>query len=352
MVLHGDRIIAQGVTGVRKSGAPDPIAFDDQFEICSCAKAMAATLVAEFVDEGKLSWDTSLAKVFGDAVPPVDPAWEKITVRQLLEHRAGLEDHIFLLARTILLTKDEAPVLRRRLAEKILSRPPDFPPGEKFSYESAGYVILGAVLEKITGHPWEQLMRERLFAPLGLTSAGFGPPGTPGKIDQPWGHGPRWFFYLPVPGASDVPFDPGSAHADYPAVAAPAGLVHVSLADWAKFVALHLRGDPANPHREVALLKSETFALLHGVGAGGQYAGGWFTATRPWAKGTRPGDTGRVFLHQGDNNRWNCAVWVAPEIDFALLIACNRASMWGPVDEAAGALIRAAGKTQSVAAGN
>ena len=70
------------------------------------------------------------------------------------------------------------------------------------------------------------------------------------------------------------------------------------------------------------------------------YAGGWFIGTRPWAKGPRPGDTGRVFYHAGDNGRWSTAVWAAPEIDFAILIACNRGGMEGPVDEVAGALLR------------
>jgi CubicO group peptidase (beta-lactamase class C family) len=341
IVLRGDRIIARGFTGVRKAGAAEAITIDDQFEICSGAKSMAATLVALLVEEGKLSWDTTLAEIFGDAIPGLHPAWKKITVRQVLEHRAGLEDHVLVLARTILWAGGDVSVLRRKLAEKILSRPPDFAPGTKFSYDSTGYLLLGAALEKITGRTWEELMRERLFQPLGLTSGGFGPPGTPGMVDQPWGHGARWLFYLPLPGARDLPFDPGSRHADFPAVGRPAGLVHMSLGDWAKFVSVHLRGDPANPHREVALLKPETFALLHGTGTGEEYAGGWFTGTRKWAKGVRPGDSGRVFFHQGDNGRWNCVVWVAPEIDFAVLIACNRAYMWGPVDEVASALVKA-----------
>jgi CubicO group peptidase (beta-lactamase class C family) len=339
VVLRGDRVIAQGAAGVRKLGAAVPVTIDDQFEICSCAKAMTATVVASFVDEGRLRWDMSLAEIFSDTIPNIDPAWRKVTVQEVLEHRAGLADHLVLLARTMLFTHADPTTLRRTLTTKILTRPPDFPPGKKFLYESAGYVMIGAALEKISGRPWDELMRTRLFEPLGLASAGFGPPGTPGQLDQPWGHGPHWLFYLPLPGASGVPFDPGSPHADFPAAAAPAGLVHMAIGDWAKFVALHLRGDPANPHRTVALLKPETFAQLHGVGAGGEYAGGWFTGTRPWAKGSRPGDTGRVFFHQGDNTRWNCVAWVAPEIDFAILIACNRTRMWQPLDEIAGKLV-------------
>jgi len=222
---------------------------------------------------------------------------------------------------------------------KILSRPPDYPPGTKFAYDSTDYLALAAALEKITGRSWEDLMREELFQPVGLATAGFGPPGTPGQIDQPWGHGVHRWFSIPVWGSGLTPFDPGSRSADLAPIAAPAGLIHMSMTDWAKFATLHLRGDPANPHHAVALLQPESFAALHQA-ANNDYAGGWFTGTRTWAKGPQPGDTGRVLFHQGDNGRWNCVIWLAPEIDFALLVACNRASMWKPVDDIAGALVK------------
>jgi len=338
VVLRGHRIVAHGVAGVRKLGAEQPIRPDDQFEICSCAKAMTATLLARYVDAGAVRWDDSVAAVFGNSMPKLDPAWNGVTLRELMQHRAGLRDHFILLAQVAgdrSLTPEQA---RHALVARLLSRPPDSAPGKRFAYESAGYLILGAAIERLGGKPWETLMRERLFEPLGLKSAGFGPPGTPGKIDEPWGHGPRWWWYLPLPGSTAIPQDPGSRYADFPAAAGPAGLVHLSMGDWAKFVALHLRGDPANPHREVALLRPDTFALLHAAGSPGGYAGGWFTGTRPWAKGSRPNDTGRVFFHEGDNDRWNCVVWVAPEIDLAVLVACNRTGASRSIDRIAGQL--------------
>jgi CubicO group peptidase (beta-lactamase class C family) len=209
------------------------------------------------------------------------------------------------------------------------------------------------MLEKITGRGYEDLLQELLFKPLGITSAGFGPPGTAGSVDQPWGHGARRLLYMPLPGDTNVPIDPGSAGADFPLAGAPAGLVHLSITDWAKFVAWQLRGDPANPRRDARLLRPDTFARLHATSIGEifmfpsdknpihhtGYTAGWFTTTRPWARGGREDDTGRVLYHPGDNGRWNCAVWVAPEIDFAVLVACNRASMWGPCDEIVAKLV-------------
>src|ERR1051325_7290743 len=89
-VLRGERIIAQGAAGGRKRGTAERITPDDRFHLGSCTKAMTATLVAMLVEEGKLSWTTTLGELFADTVKPMHPAWEKVTLRQGLAHRAGL----------------------------------------------------------------------------------------------------------------------------------------------------------------------------------------------------------------------------------------------------------------------
>src|SRR5437899_4041090 len=89
-VLRGGRIIAQGATGVRKRGTAERITPDDRFHLGSCTKAMTATLVAMLVEEGRLNWTTTLGELFADTVKPMHPAWEKVTLRQVLAHRAGL----------------------------------------------------------------------------------------------------------------------------------------------------------------------------------------------------------------------------------------------------------------------
>ena len=216
-------------------------------------------------------------------------------------------------------------------------------------YAIGGYFVL-------TGRAWEDLMRERLFQPLGISTGGFGPPATAGKTDQPWGHS----------SVVGKPIDPGSPGAEFPLFYSPAGLTHMTITDWAKFTGPHLRGDPANPHRQAALLKLDTFAELHPVAAtttyfkegvmrginflctgdaapAVTYCAGWLISTASWAKGTRPGDTGHYLWHGGSNGMWNCAVFIAPEIDFAVLVACNRGvdiAAW-KTRQAAKALIRA-----------
>jgi len=342
-VLRGERIIAQGAAGVRKRGTAERITLDNQFHLGSCTKAMTATLVAMLVEEGKLNWTTTLGELFADTVKPMHPAWEKVTLRQVLAHRASLRNEpdglgVFNeMVRPPRARLGTLPQQRLEIARQALSRPPGIPPDTKYWYSNVGYVLAGAVLEQLTGRAWEELMRERLFQLLGISTGGFGAPGTADKTEQAWGHSELL----------GKPLDPRSPAAEIPLFNGPAGLAHMTVTDWAKFIALHLRGDPANPHCQAALLKLGTFAEMHAVApattskgwvirglnflATGDaapavtYRAGWFISTASWAKGTRPGDTtGRRLWHGGSNGRWNCGVFIAPEIDFAVLVACNR----------------------------
>ena len=76
---------------------------------------------------------------------------------------------------------------RYRILRDNLVDPPAASVG-KHLYSNLGYVVAGAMAERVTARSWESLMQERLFAPLGISSAGFGAPGVPGELDQPWGH--------------------------------------------------------------------------------------------------------------------------------------------------------------------
>jgi CubicO group peptidase (beta-lactamase class C family) len=282
-VLRGERIIAQGVAGVRKRGTAERITLEDRFLLNSCTKPMTATLVAMLVEEGKLNWATTLGEVFADTVKPLHPAWEKVTLPQVLAHRSGLRldpyglvrlfNNLFLAPYASLRSRPESmrsseetlPQQRLEITRQALSRPPRFPPGTKFSYSNEGYILAGAVLEHLTGRAWEDLMRERLFQPLGISTGGFGPPGTAGKTDQAWGHS----------SVLGKPLDPGSPAAELPLFYGPAGLAHMTITDWAKLIGPHLRGDPANPHCQAALLKLDTFAELHAVEPATTYSKGW-----------------------------------------------------------------------------
>ena len=309
-------------TGLRADNHDVHVTPADLWHLGSNTKALTATLIALLVEEGALRWNTTLAEGFPDLVDRMHPDWRTVTVEQLLSHHGGAPadlnaDGLWLR----LWQRRGTPVEQRReLVEGVLIKPPAAPPGTKYIYSNAGYAIAGALAERVTGIPWEEMMQTRLFAPLRITTAGFGAPGDAAALDQPWGHRRLGETVAAVP--------PGPT-ADNPPAIGPAGTVHMSLGDYAKFVALHLAGERGN----AKLLRSEIFRKLQSD-AGDGYALGWGVAQRDWG--------GHVLMHEGSNTMWYCVAWLAPEKGFAVIAATNQGGSDAAraCDEVSSALIR------------
>lgn len=328
-IVTSDSLVAIGAVGVRRMGDETPVTVDDKFHIGSCTKSMTATLLATFVEEGVLSWNTTLEQGLPELAPKMDASYRSVTVAQLLTHRAGIPSDLHFDGLWGKLWNHTGTPTEQRatLAQAVLSRPPEHAPGGKFLYANAGFAIAGYIAEVKSGQGWEELMRQRLFTPLGMTSAGFGSPGSGESIDQPRGHG-----------NDHKPVEPGK-QADNPAAIGPGGTVHCSLADWGRFAALHLRGEKADQILGGVTIKRETFLKMHEPvkGQGADYAMGWGVTTRPWA-----GKPGITLTHSGSNTMWYCVCWLAPEKGFAVLAATNIADAAAPqaCDEAASAMIQ------------
>ena len=308
VILDG-RVCAVAATGVRKAGSDVKVTSADQFHLGSCTKAMTATLIAILVEKGKLGWDATLAELLPDLVEDMRPVYRTVTIRHLLAHRAGLppansswpEGMSFRDVHRL----PGAP-MQQRLAytRLILRQEPATTPGEEYLYSNAGYAIAGVIAEQIMKRPYETLMKEMVFEPLGMGSAGFGAMGTPGKIDQPWQH--RF---------SDgklKPVGPGR-FSDNPPAIGPGGTVHCAMGDWAKFVLVHLKGRRGEP----TILPPSSITELHTPDFGGDYAKGWAVKTRDWAGG-------EVLTHTGTNNQNYAVVWMAPKRNFAVMAATNQ----------------------------
>jgi CubicO group peptidase (beta-lactamase class C family) len=203
------------------------------------------------------------------------------------------------------------------MLKQVLKNAPETKPGTKYEYSNVGYGLATAMAERVAKDSWENLMREGLFKPLEMTSAGFGAPGRKGKVEQPWGH-------------SLENNELKASQVDNAPVLGPAGTVHCSLPDWAKFVALHVQGERGKGR----LLKAETFRSLHAPPKGQEYAFGWVSVFRDWAGG-------QALMHGGSNTMWYAAVWIAPQRNFAVLAATNRGGKEGTraCDDASAALI-------------
>jgi len=304
-VVRNGEIVAVGVAGVRTRGKGDKIAKADRFHIGSDTKAMTAMLCGILVDEGKLKWNQTLGETFPELKKSMHPQYQSVTLEQLLTHRAGAPGDLTkdALWAKLWQYKGTPTGARRLLMLGVTSNAPEAAPGTKYIYSNAGVSIAGYMAEKVTGKSWEDLMREKIFRPLGMTTAGFGAPGTRAKNDQPRGHKP-----------DGTPVEPGPG-ADNPVAIGPAGIVHLSIEDWAKFAAANL------PSAKTKLVKPQTLEKLHTPAPGDPpYAMGWMISNnQPWAGGP-------ALTHAGSNTMWFAVAWLAPGKDFAVLVACNQAN--------------------------
>jgi len=303
IVVKDGRVCDLAAAGIRKHGDPTLLTTNDVFHIGSCTKSMTATLGAMLVEEGKLRWDSTIIEIFPELKGRIDKQYETVTLEQLLTQRGGVSG------------KPPADAWKRAWAERgtpqqqryefiqsVLAEPPEATPGMRYIYSNQGYAIAGAMLEKVAGIPFEQLITERLFKPLQMGSAGFGPPGSEGKVDQPWGHTRQARRIVPL-------------QEDNPPAIAPAGRVHCSLSDLASYAIFHMEGE-----RKDGLLKAETFRKLHTPADAGKdethYAFGWICVSRTWAGGP-------TLMHNGSNTMWYMVMWLAPKKDFAVIVATN-----------------------------
>jgi CubicO group peptidase (beta-lactamase class C family) len=302
--------------GVRRLGDDTPVGPDDLWHIGSITKSFTSLLAARYVERGELSWSSTLAELIGE-----DRAghFKPVTLSQLLSHRAGLPANVPPAAIKIAVAGSASvDVQRQRLLDTVLADEPASAPGAAFVYSNLGYIIVGAVLEARMKKTWEVLVQEEVLAPLKLVSAGFGPPGSREVLSQPRGH---------VRGATGVltPMEP-SGIADNPPYLGPAGRLHMTVADLARWGQAHLRGERGQD----GIVRADTFKRLHQPQ--GTYAMGWVSQTTP---------DGRAIWHNGSNTMWYAIVVFDPGADRGVAIITNGSiGAAQAVDAAAMAVVR------------
>jgi len=312
-------VISSGAVGTRRTGREIPVMIDDPFHLGSDSKAFTSLLAGQFVEAGKLRWDSTLAEVFPELKDKMDAEFAKITLEQLLSHSSGLADAPALLdlINRSYLQEGNMDEVRYWMVKEIAPKPLDHTRGSRFDYSNLGYTIAGAILERLGRKTWEELVTERIVEPLSLNSAGFGPQATLGKTDAPLGH-------LMVEGKPKAML--AGPNGDNPLILGPAGTMHMSVLDFAKWVAWHA-GEGKRPP---ALVSTKTVKKLHTpvIGTGlredappgtpqtGKYALGWGEVTVDWAP--EP-----VITHTGSNTMNLALAMFWPESDFGFVIMTN-----------------------------
>ncbi len=293
---------------------------------------MTATMIAVLVEKEALSWDTTIEQALPHLAGDIGPQYRDVTIEMLLAHRGGIRHEWDVPGLWDVLWKREGTPVdqRRKMTQAMLTQPPMVRPGTYF-YSNCGFGIAGHLAETITDKPWEQLMGELVFEPLGMESAGFGVPWEGETLTDPWPHE-----------RDGSPVTPGPM-ADNPPSIGPGGTVHASIGDWAKYVTEHMRGARGE---DGLLLEADTYLRLHEgrriEDSEDEYALGWMVIRRPWAKGEGREDRGRSLNHEGSNNSWFAVVWIAPERDFAVLCTTNIGGegIFPRIDAVVGAVIQ------------
>lgn len=283
------------VLGVRRLGRPAPVEAGDPFHLASITKPLSATLIAGLVESGAMTWDETPAQVWPDQAEKMDARAARVTLRQLLEHRSGLA------AYTDLGEIAAAPRFpgdgrgqRAAFARWLLARRPSFKAGD-FHYSNAGYGIAAAMAEAAAGRRWEDLMAERIFQPLSMTSCGF---GWPAARDPLW---PSGHYYQ---GARFKPQDLTDGYAVRPFLA-PAEDVSCDAGDLARFGQAWLKGLAG----EAGLMKPLSFQAMVARPIDGQGVG--------WSVGA-----GAIF-HLGGAGTFHGALFVLPDRNLTVAVIAN-----------------------------
>ena len=221
------------VIGNRRYGGSDPVTVNDQWHIGSCAKAMTAALYARLVEQGDAEWGVPINAFFPDLVAGLDAGWSVPTIDEILVCRSGMRANLSR-AEMLLAWDDTSPMTEQRTRAVIAALA--HPPRRRgtFRYSNLGYMVVGAAIDRITGIPFEDALRISLLEPLGIASVGFGAP------PDIWGHRSRIRVGGIIIGRGS-PAEPADIRSDNPPVMTPAGRLHLTLADWAKFQLLFLK---------------------------------------------------------------------------------------------------------------
>ena len=303
IVKGGEVVYAKGF-GHRDVEQNLPVTPDTLFAIGSSSKAFTTFVVGTLVDEGKLDWDKPVTTFLPDFQLYDPNATALITPRDLVTHRSGLPRHD-------LLWYNNFTDSRENVVSRLRYLEPNEQLRAKFQYNNLMFLTAGYLVEHVTGLSWEDNVRERIFAPLGMTNSNFSVLESQKSSD----------FALPYREEDDkiekIPFRDIT-------MVGPAGSINSSLNDMAKWVKLHLGSGKVGDRQ---LIGAATLADLHvarmPLGAPPErpeilpvgYALGWFVDVY----------RGHTRVHHGGNiDGFSALVTLLPQDDLGMVVLTNK----------------------------
>lgn len=236
VVRDGKVVLAKGY-GLRDVKAGLAVTPDTVFAIGSITKSFTVTLLGTLVDEGRIEWDTPVRKYL-PGFEMYDPVvTERLTVRDLVTHRSGLPRHDALWYNSAL--------LRAELVRRIRFLEPSKDLRTTYQYNNLMFLTAGYLAEQVTGRRWEDLVGERIFAPLGMNGANSSVVDSQGSPD----------FAKPYELAKDEVKEVPFRNIDQ---VGPAGSINASASDMARYVLLHVNGGKSADGRQIVSARNVT----------------------------------------------------------------------------------------------
>ena len=211
-VMHGDRVVLARGYGVADRDAGRAATHDVAFEIGSITKQVTAAAIVRLAEAGRLGLDDAI----GTHLPALAASAPGVTLRHLLAHTSGL-------SRAWAVADLTAPSSPQVVVDSLAARPPEFAPGARYAYNNNGYILLGLVVERVTGTPYATHVRETLLRPLGLATIAPCAEVPAGRLAAGYVHATR----------GDAP--PARAPSHHPTVTSAAGLLCATAADVARW---------------------------------------------------------------------------------------------------------------------
>lgn len=317
--LRGGEQPLVAVVGMRKRDTDIPATADDHWHLGSNSKPITSLLIALLIDMGLLDWDTPLEQIFPRHAAEWSADLKKITPMHLLTHTSGLPGD-WPLGWFLIGSKGTPVEQRTRVVTNLGTVKLTTKPGEAYKYSNLGYVLLAAIADVRGKASWEKQIEKNIFQPLGIKSWGLGPTGKKEAVVQPWPHQAN---------GKPVPVD---GLMDNPPVMNSAGRVHISIADYNRFLAETLkvaRGDKG-------LVKPATAAKLftNPYPASPHSLSGWLGFRK------QPGDNALILGHDGSNTLNYCTAIVVPDENLAFCVLTNQGTLGGPGQKACQAVVR------------
>ena len=291
MSMKSGTIIETVELGIQNINTNEIVLENSQWHIGSITKSMTASLVGVLVQNEYLSWDTKIGDLTTEGYLET---YQNVTIHELLSMTAGITATDYPID-----PEDTRPVseIRQEWALAALNVPRENT--GNFVYSNSSYIVAAVMIEMIMGETWEDLITLKLFDELGMHNTGF---GAPSGNNQPWGHrrtGDSWEAK-----------NPNTIFSDNPKALGPAGTVHTTLSDMAKYANFHLG--------KTIVVSQDILNVLHAEVNNSGYALGW-----------NVNDSG--IFHSGSNTNWFAQLFINLSEEFVNFSVTNSYDLEGTI---------------------